>query len=71
MINLSTNQEQKDKKKINIRICERCHNVKVLHEVVPHVAKESCVVCHGGKTTAAQPKAQPKVEKDKPVEPKK
>ncbi len=45
---LLTNQEQNDKKGENIRICERCHNVKALHEVVPHVEKESCIVCHGG-----------------------
>ena len=60
VINLSANQEQDDKQNINIRICERCHNVKVLHEVAPHVEKENCVVCHGGKTAAAQPKVEKK-----------
>lgn len=50
----STNKEQSEKN-TSIRICERCHNVKVLHEVVPHVEKASCALCHGGKTATAQP----------------
>jgi hypothetical protein len=60
-------QKQDDKKSTNIRICERCHSVKALHEVVPHVEKEACAVCHGGKAVATQPKVeenatQPQVE---------
>jgi hypothetical protein len=52
-----TEQEQSDGI-TNIRVCERCHNVKVLHEVQPHLEKQSCVVCHGGKTVAAQPEVE-------------
>jgi hypothetical protein len=36
-----------DKKTTNIRICERCHNVKAIHEVMPHLEQKNCIVCHG------------------------
>lgn len=58
-IDLPTDEEGEEQTSIHIRICERCHNAKALHEVVDHVKKESCAVCHGGKTVAA---AQPEVE---------
>jgi hypothetical protein len=35
-----------DPKTVNIRICERCHNVKSIHKVAHHVVPENCVVCH-------------------------
>jgi len=47
--------EKTEEGSTDIRICERCHNVKALHEVVPHVEKNACSVCHGGKTVTAQP----------------
>jgi len=53
----ATNEVQGDSR-TNIRVCERCHNVKSLHEVEPHIEKQSCVVCHGGKTVAAQPETE-------------
>lgn len=56
---VSTNKEENEQS-MNIRLCERCHNVKVLHEVTPHVEKDSCVVCHGGKTVTAT--AQPETQ---------
>lgn len=57
-IDLSTNQEQSDEMSVNIRVCERCHNVKVLHEVADHVEKGACAVCHGGKAVTARPKSE-------------
>jgi hypothetical protein len=30
----------------DIRICERCHSAKAIHEVLAHVGKENCVKCH-------------------------
>jgi hypothetical protein len=44
-----------DKKNTSIRTCQRCHNVKAIHEVLPHVEKENCVKCHGGVKAAAKP----------------
>lgn len=41
--------EGDEPKTTNIRICERCHSVKAIHEVLPHIQKENCAVCHGGK----------------------
>jgi hypothetical protein len=38
----------------DIRICERCHSVKAIHEVVPHIEKDACAVCHGGQIVAPQ-----------------
>lgn len=38
---LEENQASQD-----IRICERCHNAKSIHEVLAHVEKVSCVKCH-------------------------
>jgi hypothetical protein len=35
-----------DPKTVNIRVCERCHNVKSIHRVPDHVDPENCVVCH-------------------------
>ena len=35
-----------DPKTTNIRMCERCHSVKSIHQVTPHVAAENCVLCH-------------------------
>ena len=35
-----------DKMSTNIRICQRCHSVKSIHEVAPHVVAENCVLCH-------------------------
>lgn len=58
---LSEDQPNGDKG-VTMRSCERCHNIKALHEVAPHVEKESCVVCHGGKTIAAQPEAEEETE---------
>jgi len=46
--------DENDKKSNDIRICERCHSVKALHEVIPHVKKENCVKCHAVKKAAAQ-----------------
>jgi uncharacterized protein YlaI len=48
-------EERTDEGSTDIRICERCHNVKALHEVVPHVEENACSVCHGGKTATMQP----------------
>lgn len=33
----------------DIRICERCHSVKAIHEVKPHVEKTNCIHCHDTK----------------------
>lgn len=41
--------EGDEEKTTNIRICERCHSVKAIHEVLPHIKKENCAACHGGK----------------------
>lgn len=50
--------EGDEQKTTNIRICERCHSVKAIHEVLPHIKAENCAVCHGGKTAPTQlPKA--------------
>jgi hypothetical protein len=38
--------DENDKKSQDIRICERCHNVKAIHEVLAHVETGSCVKCH-------------------------
>lgn len=35
-----------DPKAVDIRVCERCHNVQTIHSVAHHVAPENCVVCH-------------------------
>ncbi len=39
-----------DRKNTNVRTCERCHSVQALHEVLPHLEKNACAVCHLGKT---------------------
>lgn len=44
--------DEQDKQNTSIRICERCHSVKAIHEVLPHIEKEACVKCHSGKGTA-------------------
>jgi hypothetical protein len=41
--------DEQEKKNTSIRICERCHSVKAIHEVLPHVEKDACVKCHSGK----------------------
>lgn len=51
--------EDKNKSTSSVRVCERCHNVKAIHEVLPHVKKENCSGCHGAKT-AAKPKSSKK-----------
>jgi hypothetical protein len=38
--------DENDKQSQDIRICERCHSVKAIHEVVAHVEAGSCVKCH-------------------------
>lgn len=38
--------DQEDKASQDIRICERCHSVKAIHEVLAHVGKENCAKCH-------------------------
>jgi hypothetical protein len=45
--------DEGDKKETSIRTCQRCHSVKAIHEVLPHVEKDSCVKCHGGEKPAA------------------
>jgi hypothetical protein len=35
-----------DPKTVNVRICERCHNVEAIHKVPHHVVPENCVKCH-------------------------
>ncbi len=52
----NTCHDEKDKKSGNIRICERCHNVKAIHEVLPHVEKANCKGCHGDKLVSAPAK---------------
>ncbi len=42
-----------DKATLNIRVCERCHSVKAIHEVKPHVEKNVCIHCHDVKEGAA------------------
>jgi hypothetical protein len=44
--NCNTCHTDTDPKTVNIRICERCHNVKAIHSVAHHVVPENCVVCH-------------------------
>lgn len=41
-----------DQKTTSIRICERCHNVKAIHEILPHVEQKNCIVCHGDSAAA-------------------
>ncbi|NOZ61640.1 MAG: hypothetical protein GXO74_08150 [Calditrichaeota bacterium] len=38
--------EGTETKTTNIRICERCHNQEVIHQVAPHIEAQNCVVCH-------------------------
>lgn len=38
--------EEENRETTSIRICERCHSVKAIHEVLAHVEKENCKVCH-------------------------
>jgi len=45
----NTCHDEQDKKNTSIRICERCHSVKAIHEILPHVEKDACVKCHSGK----------------------
>ncbi|UCH94276.1 MAG: hypothetical protein JSV88_28965 [Candidatus Aminicenantes bacterium] len=35
-----------NKQSQDIRICERCHSARAIHEVLAHVEKENCVKCH-------------------------
>jgi len=37
---------EENKSSINIRNCERCHDVKALHSVPDHIKKENCMHCH-------------------------
>lgn len=37
---------ESDKSKTDIRICERCHDKKAIHEVAPHIEPQNCVICH-------------------------
>ena len=60
--------EESDDKGVTIRTCERCHNVKALHEVAPHVEKQNCIVCHGGKTVAVQPAVEEEGLKEEKTE---
>jgi hypothetical protein len=46
LANCATCHAGKDKMTTNIRICERCHNVKTIHQVPAHVAVDKCVACH-------------------------
>lgn len=48
----NTCHDEQDKTKTSIRICERCHSVKAIHEVLPHVGNDACVKCHSGKGAA-------------------
>ena len=45
----------KNKSSKDVRICERCHSVKALHEVKPHVKKSACFGCHGDKIAPKKP----------------
>ncbi|MCK4764033.1 MAG: hypothetical protein KAW12_17670 [Candidatus Aminicenantes bacterium] len=45
----NTCHDPENKRSTDIRICERCHSAKAIHEVLPHVQKDACGVCHGGK----------------------
>ncbi len=56
-----TCHDSKNKRSKNIRICERCHNAKAIHEVAPHVADKNCIGCHGDKLMAK--KSDPKKKK--------
>ncbi|MGD2090294.1 MAG: cytochrome c3 family protein [Candidatus Aminicenantes bacterium] len=38
--------DPENKESQDIRICERCHSAKAIHEVLAHVEKENCVKCH-------------------------
>lgn len=38
--------DENNKESQDIRICERCHSAKALHQVPPHVKKENCIKCH-------------------------
>ena len=38
--------DPEDKQSQDIRICERCHSAKSIHEVLAHVEKVNCVKCH-------------------------
>jgi hypothetical protein len=38
--------DPENKESQDIRICERCHSAKAIHEVLAHVEKGSCVKCH-------------------------
>ena len=50
--------DAKNKSSDNIRICERCHNVKAIHEVLPHIKKENCAGCHSDKIAAEKKKVK-------------
>jgi len=45
--------DEGEKKNTGIRACERCHNVKSIHEVLGHVKKDACAGCHSDKKPAA------------------
>ena len=38
--------EGAETKTTNIRLCERCHNEKVIHEIAAHTEAQACVKCH-------------------------
>ncbi len=38
--------DPQNKESQDIRICERCHSAKAIHEVLAHVEKGNCVKCH-------------------------
>ena len=38
--------DPENKENQDIKICERCHSAKAIHEVLAHVEKVNCVKCH-------------------------
>lgn len=48
----NTCHDPENKQNTSIRICERCHSAKAIHEVLPHIEKDACVKCHSGKGAA-------------------
>lgn len=57
--------DENDKNSGNIRTCERCHNVKAIHEVLPHIEKTACAGCHGDNIAPASAKPAEKPEEVK------
>jgi hypothetical protein len=50
----NTCHDENDKQNTSIRVCERCHSARAIHEVLPHVEKDACAKCHSGKGAAQQ-----------------